>query len=322
MGAIQAQDYTMSKWAVGIRLQSATLRDVEKSLQQGEIVRTHIMRPTWHLVPAEDLRWMLQLSSDRMRGAVTIYEKNRGINIDLHVKTNSLLEKILEGNNHLNRQEIQEALNRNGLSIDPEWMNCILMRAEIDGIVCSGIDRGKKQTYALLEERIPFSRKLTRDEALVQLARRYFQSHSPASVPDFSWWSGLSLTEARQAIHSISPELIKDRFSGQNLFVHESCNSTMETDEDLYFLPAFDEYLISYKDRTDVLELRHQPRAFTSNGIFHPILLYQGKVIGNWKKVPKKNRITVETAFFEGISGINEELLNRAEEKYQRFLAL
>ncbi|MDR1368864.1 MAG: winged helix DNA-binding domain-containing protein [Dysgonamonadaceae bacterium] len=320
MGAIQAQDYNMSKWAVGIRLKSGNIPDIEDALKKGEILRTHVMRPTWHLVTAEDIRWMLKLSAGRARSAIQSYSKSRGISEDTHIKCNSLIEKILEGNKSLTKQEIGEKLIQTGIIPNMEGMNHVMFRAEADGIICSGVDKNKKATYALLEERVPPAKELHREDALAKLARNYFRSHSPASLQDFAWWSGLPITEARQAINSISPELVADKFAAENLLVHESYNNAIQPGEGLFFLPSYDEYLISYKDRTSVLDPEHHPKAFSNNGIFHPVIMYKGKIVGNWRKSIKNGELNFETSFFDSKLNINKNLLFEAENRYRDFL--
>ena len=203
MGAMQAQNYSMVKWAVGMRLKSATIQTVEKALRDGEILRTHVMRPTWHLVAAEDIRWMLKLSAGRIISANESYAKGHDLEIseELYTKSHNLLEKILCGKKSLTRQEIAEHFNRSGIVADNHRMTRFMARAEQVGIVCSGEDKGSKCTYALLEERVPPVPELTKDESLARLARSYFRSHAPAVLQDFVWWSGLPITDARQAIY-------------------------------------------------------------------------------------------------------------------------
>lgn len=198
MGAMQAQDYTMVKWAVGMRLKSPGIQAVEKALHQGEILRTHIMRPTWHLVAAEDIRWMLKLSAQRIKSANDSYAKGHGLEIteQQYDRSHTVLGNILSGKRSLTKQEIAEHFERSGLLADNYHMTRFMSRAEVEGIVCSGECRGRQHTYALLDERVPPTPELTKEEALARLATAYFRSHAPATLQDFSWWSGLPLTEA------------------------------------------------------------------------------------------------------------------------------
>ncbi|MDR1341490.1 MAG: winged helix DNA-binding domain-containing protein, partial [Prevotellaceae bacterium] len=318
MGAVQAQDYGMSKWALGIRLKSATIGDVEAALNEGKILRTHVMRPTWHLVAAEDIRWMLQLSGERIRSSCASRDRSLEITEKLYSRCNRLIGKILENNNHLNRQELALELAKAGIAADASRMIHFMMRAETEGIVCSGIDRGNRQTYALIDERVPPAKTLHREEALAALATRYFRSHSPAGLQDFAWWSGLSAGDAKQAVHLIRAELFTVRFRESLLFVHQSYSKTLKSPDTFHFLPAFDEYVIAYRDRTSILEVEHQRKAFSKNGIFHPVIASNGKIAGTWTKTVNKNRITVKPAFFE-TDGPNDERIKIAENRYTRF---
>lgn len=216
MGAVQAQDYKAVRWAVGIRLRTASLRAVNRALERGEILRTHVMRPTWHLVAAEDIRWMLRLSARRIRSANSSLARSRGLGIDdgMYSRSNRLIEKMLRGNLCLTKRQIADRFQAAGIAADTHFMTRYLMRAEADGIVCSGPDRAGQFTYALLEERVAPVPELTRDESLGRLARAYFRSHSPATASDFAWWSGLSASDVRAAIGSIRDELETLRLGG------------------------------------------------------------------------------------------------------------
>jgi hypothetical protein len=320
MGAIQAQDYNMSKWALGIRLKSATIKDIETALNKGKILRTHVMRPTWHLVAAEDIRWMLQLSKERIKSSCASRDRNLEITEELYSKCNRLIENILKDNNHLTRQELSLALTKAGIAVDTSRMIHFMMRAEIEGIICSGIDKGNRQTYSLIDERVPPAKMLHKEEALATLATKYFRSHPPASLQDFVWWSGLSVSDAKQAIHLIQTELLTIRFHESPLWVHQSYSEESESFNTFHFLPAFDEYVIAYKDRTSILEMEHHPKAFSKNGIFHPVIVSNGRVIGTWQKTGNKNRIAIRPAFFEATKS-DDDRLKIAESRYKAFFS-
>ncbi len=298
LGAMQAQNYSMVKWAVGMRLKSATIQTVEEALRKGEILRTHVMRPTWHLVAAEDIRWMLKLSARRIKSANDSFAKGYDLEItdELYAKSYNLLEKILCGNKSLTKQEIAEHFCCSGILVeaDNHRMTRFMVRAEQEGIVCSGEDKGGKYTYALLEERVPPVPEITKDEALARLARSYFRSHAPAVLQDFIWWSGLPVSEAKQAIYLIESELTAEQWNGQTWYVHEACRTRGKVSGRLHLLPSYDEYLLGYKDRTDVLPKEHYPKAFTNNGLFYPVILHEGQVIGNWSKSAKKGSASIE----------------------------
>lgn len=322
MGAIQAQDYSMVKWAVGMRLKSPSLQMVEAALHKGEILRIHVMRPTWHLVAAEDIRWMLKLSAQRIKSANDSYAKGYGLEIteEGFSKSNNQLEKILSGKKSLTKQEIAEEFEHAGLPADNYHMTRFLARAETEGILCSGDYRGKSHTYTLLEERVPPMPELTKEEALARLARSYFRSHAPATMQDFIWWSGLPTTEARLAIYLIESELTAEEWNNQTWYVHSSCRTRGNTSGNLHLLPPYDEYLVGYKDRTDVLPKEHYSKAFTNNGLFYPVIAHEGHVIGNWDRTIKKKGALPPHSFFKTETCIDAEMLNDAKNWYMHFL--
>ena len=320
MGAVQAQEYNMCKWAVGIRLQSATLADVNKALEKGEIIRTHILRPTWHLVSAKDIRWMLKLSRQRIKSALTSYGKGFEVTEELCNKAYSVIERILEGGKSMTKQELGEELSKAGITDDSTQLSLVISHAEIEGILCSGGDKNKKPTYALFEEQVPSAAELSKEEALARLATVYFRSHSPANIEDFTWWSGLNITEAKQAISLIQAELITDTFASQNLYLHQSWGGNIKCDKTFHFLPSYDEYLISYKDRSSVLDKAHYSKAFNTFGIFQPVIKYNGEVVGNWKKVKKGSKVTLEPTFFKANTRVNKKLMEKAEKRFVEFM--
>lgn len=318
MGAMQAQNYSMAKWAIGVRLSTPSLERVERALAQGEIIRTHIMRPTWHFVAAEDLRWMLKLTGPRVKAAGESWCKQFGIKEEEYRKCNRQFEKMLIGNRHLTREEMGEELERAKCLVHKERLKYYIFRAEAEGILCSGADKGKSNTYALLEERVRPVPDISREEALTKLARNYFRSHSPASLQDFIWWSGLLISEAKQAIALLQGELRKEFTDAKEVYVHDSCEGKPVTDPVLHLLPSYDEYLISYKERSSVLDPAHYSKAFNNWGIFYPVILYNGRIIGNWKNTGQKNRLKVETSFFEqhDTRGLVDEAIDRLKRFY------
>ena len=319
MGAMQGQEYNMVKWALGMRLKNPNLQKVEAALERGEILRTHVLRPTWHLVAAEDIRWMLKLSAKRVISAYNSYWKNHGITEDLHTRCCDAIVKALEGNKNLTREEISEALDHAGVTVANELVKYFLGRMEADGIVCNGADKGNKRTYALLDERVPVTPELSKEEALARLAIKYFRSHSPASLQDFIWWSGLSTLEAKQAVGLITTELITERVDHTDWFIHVSVDQCRKVKQIVHLLPSFDEYLISYKDRSMILDPKFYGKAFNSYGIFYPVILYNGKIVGNWNKLVKKKRMEIECSFFLENMNVDRVEVERAMERLRRF---
>ena len=320
MGAMQAQDFTMAKWAIAIRSKQCTEQDIEDAFNRGDFLRTHIMRPTWHFISAEDIRWLLKLTGERIKGAWKYVKDLRVDEQDL-TKCYNLLERTLRDNNHQTKDEITKIFEQEGLGATERHIYLFTMLAEADGIICSGVLKEKKQTYALLDERAPQSKDIHKDEALAKLAQRYMQSHSPASLQDFVWWSGLTIKDCRHAFSLIDNELIKDHFGSTELYIHKDYKECASSDTNiLHFLPAYDEYIISYKDRTNVLDLKHHPKAFNNYGIFQSIILYNGHGVGNWKKIKKAKGIDFDISFWDNKLKIDKELLALKGKKLQDYI--
>lgn len=321
MGAVQAQDYAMAKWAVGVRLKGAMLSRINEALASGEIVRTHVMRPTWHFVAGKDLRWMQKLTGPRVKKAIDSWVKSGGLEVSEKQYTvcNDLLGKILSGGRCLTREEIEMEMEQAGVPIADERVRRYILRAEVEGIVCSGADKDGKPTYALLDEQVAPVSELVKEEALARLADAYFRSHSPATLNDFVWWSGLTVREAREAVGLISEQLVTERFETGEFLVHVSCRQA-GNDAVVHLLPAYDEYLISYKERTTVMAAEHCPKAFNNWGIFYPVVLSQGRIVGNWKKTVRKSEVALSVSVFDSSGVIPEDALQNAEKRYRNFL--
>lgn len=320
MGAMQAQDFIMAKWAIAIRSKQCTEQGIEDAFNRGDFLRTHIMRPTWHFVSSEDIRWLLKLTGERIKGAWK-YVKDLKVDEQELTKCYKLLERTLRDNNHQTKDEITKIFEQEGLGATERHIYLFTMLAEADGIICSGVLKEKKQTYALLDERVPQSKDIHKDEALAKLAQRYMQSHSPASLQDFVWWSGLTIKDCRHAFNLIDNELIKDHFGSTELYIHKDYKECAFSDTNiLHFLPAYDEYIISYKDRTNVLDLEHHPKAFNNYGIFQSIILYNGHGVGNWKKIKKAKGIDFDISFWDSKLKISKELLTLEGRKFQDYI--
>lgn len=322
LGPIQAQDYTGAKWGLGLRLQNATDTMIEQAFNDGAILRTHLMRPTWHFVASEDIRWILALTAPRVHAINTHYYRRAGLDEALFLRSNALLEKALQGGKQLTRLEIQFILNEAGIATDDIRLAYIMMRAELDMVVCSGARRGKQFTYALLDERAPNAQMLERDEALAELARRYFVSRGPATVEDFVWWSGLTTRDARIGLELVQSELVREIIGGRTYWF--SATLSVATDRDAvpiaHLLPPYDEYTIAYKDRSAV----HDPAYTiqTRNGIFSPIVVVDGCIVGIWKRTFKKEAVVVETSLFSRLDERATLAVSSALERYTAFLEM
>lgn len=319
MGAMQAQDYNMAKWAIGIRTSCSSEQAVEEAFNKGEILRTHVMRPTWHFVAPENIRWMLPLTAQKVISSMKSRDKALGLTEEIYMKSYRIFEKVLKDKQHLTREELMAAFAAHQLPVNTSQLYHLLLGAESNGIICSGAIRQKQHTYALLEERVPKTKLLHKDEALAKLAKIYFTSHGPATLQDFVWWSGLSTTEAKHALEMVKSEFVSEKSETKVYWMnHISAADTMSEDL-VHMLPAFDEYVISYKDRKVVLPAENHTKAISSNGIFRPVMVKNGQVIGIWKKASTKDKIILPE-FFEQPDQQTQNLTEKAIGEFSRFI--
>lgn len=317
MGAVQAQDYSMAKYALAVRLKNSTHQTIEDAINKAEIIRTHVLRPTWHFVAAEDIRWMLELTAKNINRLMASNNKRLELDEKTFRKCNTIIEKLLRDGKHLTRKEIMTALEKKGIKTNDLRAGHIMFRAETDLVVCNGIKRDKQFTYALFDERVPSTKKKAREEALAELALRYFKSHGPASLQDFTWWSGLSVTDAKNGLEPIKSNLTSEKFR-ENIFWFDGDSGFKKPKNAVVFLPAFDEFLISYKSREVSIESKNTHKAFTNNGIFNPIIVHNAKVIGIWKPQIKKE-IIIKENFFTKPSEKQKQLCAKAAKRFIEF---
>jgi len=322
MGAMQAQDYTMAKRAIGLRLKNATDKSVEEAFSRGEFLRTHLLRPTWHFVAPEDIRWMVRLSAPQIKIQMRTRDRQLELTEAVFTKSNLILGKFLSEKGIATRDEISDELNNSGIKTDESRLPHLMIRAELDEIICSGPPRGRKQTYALLEKRVSRHKDLNHEESLAELALRYFTSHGPATVIDFSWWSGLSLTAARQALALVKQQLSHENSGLETYWFKNPVNDDMIADHSLHLLPAFDEYLISYRDRSSAIDPEYSSKAISSNGIFKPLIVVNGRVEGLWKRNIIKDTVFVEPALFRPQKKTTMKAIESAVIRYGDFLEL
>lgn len=319
MGAMQAQDFNMAKWAIGLRLKNATEQNIDAAINSGEIIRTHLLRPTWHFVSSDDIYWMLELTAPRIKN----FMKGRNIQLELSEnifkKANKIIEKSLSGNKNLTRKELLSEIKKAKIETDNNRASHILFNAELDAIICSGKMKEKQTTYALLNERIEKPKRIKKEEALYILASKYFESHCPATLQDFIWWSGLSVSDGKRALELIKNNFISKKINAQEYWFPISFSAPKKFKGSVFLLPAFDEFLISYKDRSAAIILEHQKKAFSNNGIFWPVIIINGKAVGIWKREIKKDKIIIETNFFYP-QNKDVKQIKKAAEKFGYFL--
>jgi hypothetical protein len=319
MGAMQAQDYLMSLWAIGLRTAGCTEHDVETAIADGTIVRTWTMRRTIHFAAAEDVHWMMGLTSERIIKAYGAHMPQLGLDADMIKKARAIVTRALEGGKCLTRDAIYALFAEAGIPTDRSRGIHILWRLGQEAIICFGPRDGKQQTFTLLDEWVPVKEELSREEAIGEATRRYFTSHGPATAQDFAWWSGLTMKDVRAGIASV--DLREEQIDGATYYLGEG---QVTADRDgVYLLPSFDEYLISYKDRTAAIDPQHLGKVNRGlNGMFRPIIVVDGTIEGTWRREIKKGTVRLSTDPFGTLANRHMPGVRSAAHRYGSFLAL
>jgi hypothetical protein len=317
-GAVQAQEYGPAKWALGLRLpEGSTERRIERALTTGSILRTHVLRPTWHFVAAPDIRWMLDLTGPRVHRAMASYRRQLGLDARAFARATSVFERVLQ-KNALTRPELREELARRGVKATAAQMGHLCMYAELEAVICSGPRRGKHATYALVEERAPRARRLRSDEAIAELVKRYFRSHGPATTADFAWWSGLTVGDAKRGLEiNRGRRQSIDGLDYWTLGARPRFSSARGT---THLLPIYDEYVVAYRDRVAVPHVPMTRRSDDGSPVtFQHAIVVAGQVAGTWRLTPAGS--TTKVSLYPGRSLTRDERagLNERLEQYERF---
>lgn len=323
LGAVQAQDFPAAKWALSMRVRGGLQDlDVEQAFNDGAILRTHVLRPTWHFVAPADIRWMLKLSGPRVHAISAYYYRQAGLDAKVFDRSCAMLQRALVGGRFLTRTELAMRLKRAKVPADGLKLASIMMHAELEGIICSGPRSGKQFTYALLEERVPpQGQAWSRDRALTELVTRYFHSHGPATLRDFVWWSGLTVKDARAGIAGAGSALAESRIDGR---VHWGAADTVDSaikGPCVFLLPNYDEYLIAYKDRGPVVEAgRTANLVARTNGGFAHHLIIDGRLAGGWRRTLKGHVVMIEVAPYKPLTPAQKGAVATAADHYGEFL--
>jgi hypothetical protein len=324
LGAVQAQDYAGSKWGIAQRTDGLTDNDIEREIDDGTIVRTHVLRPTWHLVAAADIGWVLSLSAPRVHAANAYWYRWLEVDDALARRSRLVLTKALRDGKHLTRAELGQALTQAKIKIaTPQRLACIVMRAELDGLICSGSRRGKQFTYALLDERVTKPTTLERDAALSELARRYFTTRGPATLDDFAWWSGLTKSDARRGAEAAATHLQHESIGGKSLWSSVAERAVRISAPLMHLLPNYDEYFVGYRDRsafgTRLVSSGVKPRTSALSG---HALVVNGQIVGGWRRTLVGRSIVVEPTPLIQLSEAERRALGVTARKFGRFFGL
>jgi Winged helix DNA-binding domain len=321
--AVQSQDYPGAKWAVGQRLADTSDAELDRLFDAGAILRTHVMRPTWHFVDPADIRWLLALTAPRVHQANAYQYRLQEIDPDVAASSRTVIERALAGGGALTRPEIGRVLTDAGIPATSLRLGYFLGHAELEGLICSGPRRGRQQTYALLEERVPPARPRSRDEALTELARRYVEGHGPAQVADLSWWSGLTMADSRVALELATPPLRRESMGERAFWVADRPGPSHAASSErpaVHLLPNYDELLIAFRDRTDAIDPALPEPARVAESILAHIVVRHGLVVGGWRRSAGRDSTRVTIDLLVELSETERRALEGATRRLGSFL--
>jgi hypothetical protein len=324
LGAVQAQDYGASKWGIAQRTGGLTDERIEKEIDDGTIVRTHVLRPTWHFVAAADIGWMLALSAPRVHAANAYWYRWLEVDDAVARRSRTVLTKALRDGKQLTRAELGQLLTRAKVQVtSPQRLACIVMRAELDGLICSGARRGKQFTYALLEERVARPRALEREAALYELTRRYFTTRGPATVNDFAWWSGLTKADAKRGVEAAATHLEHESIEGRSYWLPAAARPVRISASLAHLLPNYDEYFVGLKDRSAFgARLESSGAKARTSALSGHALVVNGQIVGGWRRTLVGRTVVIEPKSLIRLSEAEREAVGAAARRFGRFLAL
>jgi hypothetical protein len=321
LGAMQSQDYAGAKWSVGQRVANGTDAEVERAFASGAILRTHVLRPTWHFVTPADIRWMLELTAPRVHALNAYYYRKFELDEAVFKRVHALFAQALQGGKRLTRPELAALLSQAGIVADKLRLSYIMMHAELEGLICSGAPRGKQQTYALLAERAPHAGTMPRDEALAELAHRFFASHGPATLKDFVWWSGLSVADAKAGLAMVERRLAHEVVDGQTLWFSAAAPTVEPAPMAACLLPEYDESILVYKSM-NVPDLPWTIARDSWTDLFYRPVVIDEQRAGTWRRTIANGAVVIETNLFTSLDPDQARLLAAAAERFGAFLGM
>jgi len=321
-GAVQAQDYGAAKWALGQRSVGATDAELDRLFDQGAILRTHVMRPTWHFVLPEDVGWLLELTGPKVLAGLNGRHRQLELDADVLALSQAAFGAALAGGRHLTRTELGGVLRAAGIAADGPRLHHLILTAELERLIVSGPRRGRQFTYALLEERVPPTSRMERTDAIVELARRYFLSHGPAQLHDFVWWSGLTATDARAGVALAGDALQRQMAGSREHWRDARVGPAPDASSVAHLLPNFDEYTVAYRDRAALVDPHRpfDPAFFSFGSVISNVVTIAGRVQGRWRRTAARRGVRVEVDLLSRVEAAAEASIAEAGRRLERFL--
>jgi hypothetical protein len=320
-GAMQAQDYEPAKWAVAMRSSGAGDAELDRAVDEGRILRTHALRPTWHFVLPEDIGWIQMLTGPRVHVLNGHYYRINGLDERFRGRCQRLITRWLEADGELTRAEIGQRLKAEGIEAAGPRLAYIVMSAELNGVICSGKRSGATHTYDLVSGRAKGASKLSEDEALAELSVRYFRSHGPATVGDFRWWSSLTVAQIRRGLELAGDRLVRESVGDLELWSADPDPLDSPSSPTVHILQPYDEYTVAFSDTKSAVNIGDEPPEppVVEGRAFYNAVIIDGHLAGWWRRVLGRARIEIEVRPVRKLSRPERRALESAAAGYGRF---
>jgi hypothetical protein len=326
LAAVQSQERDHALYSLALRTKAGTYGRVRAELDGGGFVRTHVLRPTWHFVAPEDLRWMLALTSPRVVRSMAARDRQLGLDdVRLLARSFEAIASLLEGRNFLTRKEIGQRLSgRRGVAQQGEQLGHVLLTAELRALICSGPTKGGQHSYALVDEVVPPARERDRAEAVVELLHRFLRGHGPAEVRDFTRWSSLTVADAEAGLAELAGVLDHVEVEGRRLWFDPAVSARTTAPRRAYLLPMYDEVALTYP-RLGFPPLPGHPHERAGNpwqqDAFVGGVVHDERLVGTWKRTVTGDTVRVRTHLAPGAdAGLVRAAAQRLADVYERRL--
>lgn len=322
LGAVQSQDFGPAKWSLAQRTSKVDTASLDRDFADGKFLRTHVLRPTWHFVHPTDIGWMIELTGPRVHAHNAGRYRNLGLDSDVFRKSDALLTKVLRGGEHLTRKALIGIFDKAGFGTESQRLTHLIMHAELKGTICSGAPQGKQHTYALLEERAPQTRALGRDEALAELAFRYFSSHGPATMKDLRWWSSLTLADIRTGIEMAGSRLNEEVVEGISYWSTPG-RPRKGTTPKVHLLQVFDEYIVGLSESRSLIDpLGKAGPLLSIAAALKGVVTVDGMVAGRWKRTVNRDSVDIVMDLDAPLDDVEQAALQTEADRLGRFLGV
>lgn len=317
-GAVQAQEYAEALWSLGMRVDGVGAADVEAACDRGEVLRTHVLRPTWHFAAAADLAWLLRLTGDRVQAKSAGRRRELGLDDDTLARCHEALDRALSDGEPRIRRELGDVLEAAGIDTTGQRIAHISGHAELAGVIVSGPRRGRHHTYLRFEDRVPAAPRRSREADLAELARRYFTSHGPATLRDFAWWSGLTMADGRAGVAACGEALVGEEDPDGTVWI--SAPAAADRDDQApqaCLLGTYDELLVAHRDLRNV----YADGRATNDLLFRAIVI-DGITVGGWTRRLARGEVTIEAVLETALDEGQDAALRAAADRFGAFLDL